>query len=104
MRGVDRTRDLKFDHPGLDTTVARSGSRLLIQNDLGETNAHVVIVTIEAMDDRARENPATDKASFRVFRRGSVTDALSVSYSVSGTATPDSRIRAVTSSGQVSSE
>jgi uncharacterized protein Yka (UPF0111/DUF47 family) len=48
MRGVHRTRGLKFDHPGLDTTVARSGSRLLIQNDLGETDAHVVIVTVEA--------------------------------------------------------
>jgi hypothetical protein len=49
MRGVDRTRDLKFGHPGLDTTVARSGSRLVIQNDIGETDAHVVIVTVEAM-------------------------------------------------------
>src|SRR5262249_38853670 len=50
MRGVDRTRDLKFDHPGLDTTVARSGSRLVIQNDIGETDAHVLIVTVEAMN------------------------------------------------------
>ena len=49
MRGVDRTRDLKFGHPGLDTTVARSGSRLVIQNDIGENDAHVVIVTVEAM-------------------------------------------------------
>src|SRR5258707_3647686 len=49
MRGVHRTRDLKFDHPGLDTTVARSGSRLVIQNDIGETDAHVVIVTVEDM-------------------------------------------------------
>src|SRR5215471_4946088 len=50
MRGVDRTRDLKFDHPGLDTTVARSGSRLVIQNDIGETDAHVLVVTVEAMN------------------------------------------------------
>jgi uncharacterized protein Yka (UPF0111/DUF47 family) len=50
MRGVHRTRDLKFDHPGLDTTVARSGSRLVIQNDLGETDVHVVVVTVEAMN------------------------------------------------------
>jgi uncharacterized protein Yka (UPF0111/DUF47 family) len=48
MRGVDRTRDLKFDHLGLDTTVARSGARLVIQNDIGETDAHVVVVTVEA--------------------------------------------------------
>ena len=33
MRGLARTRALKFDHPGLDTTVMRSGSRLVIQND-----------------------------------------------------------------------
>src|SRR5258708_1331078 len=50
MGGVHRTRDLKFDHPGLDTTVARSGSRLVIQNDIGETDAHVVVVTVEAMN------------------------------------------------------
>ena len=50
MRGVDRTRDLKFGHPRLDTTVARSGTRLVIQNDIGETDAHVVVVTIEAMN------------------------------------------------------
>src|SRR5215831_7084633 len=50
MRGVDRTRDLKFDHPGLDTTVARSGARLVIQNDIGETDAHVVIVAVDAMN------------------------------------------------------
>jgi uncharacterized protein Yka (UPF0111/DUF47 family) len=50
MRGVDRTRDLKFDHPGLDTTVARSGPRLVIQNDIGATDAHVVVVTVEALN------------------------------------------------------
>jgi len=50
MRGVHRTRDLKFNHPGLDTTVARSRSRLVIQNDLGETDVHVVVVTVEAMN------------------------------------------------------
>jgi hypothetical protein len=50
MRGVDRTRGLKFDHPGLDTTVARSGSRLVIQNDIGATDAHVLVVTVEGMN------------------------------------------------------
>jgi uncharacterized protein Yka (UPF0111/DUF47 family) len=50
MRGVGRTRRLKFDHPGLDTTVARSGSRLVIQNDIGATDAHVLVVTIEGMN------------------------------------------------------
>jgi len=47
MRGVESTRALKFDHPGLATTAARAGNRLTIQNDIGETDAHVVIVTVE---------------------------------------------------------
>ena len=45
MRGVKRTAPLKFDHPGLATTAARSGT-LLIQNDLGTTDAHVIVVRI----------------------------------------------------------
>jgi uncharacterized protein Yka (UPF0111/DUF47 family) len=47
MRGIDETRDLKFDHPGLGTTATRSGSRLIIQNDIGATDAHVVVVAVE---------------------------------------------------------
>jgi len=47
MRGVDSTRALKFNHPGLDTTAARSGPRLIIQNDIGETDAHVLVISIE---------------------------------------------------------
>jgi|GEM_PF-4211987 len=46
MTGVNRTAPLKFDHPGLATTAARSGSTLLIQNDLGTTDAHVLVVRI----------------------------------------------------------
>jgi hypothetical protein len=41
MRGVEATRKLKFGHPGLATTAMRSGSHLTIQNDIGETDAHV---------------------------------------------------------------
>ncbi|MGI6245006.1 MAG: hypothetical protein ACOYJQ_04480 [Pseudochelatococcus sp.] len=48
MRGVDRTRGLAFGHPGLGTTAARNGARLIIQNDIGTTDAHVIIVTVEA--------------------------------------------------------
>ncbi len=47
MRGLMATADLKFDHPGLATTAMRSGSRLIIQNDIGATDAHVVVITIE---------------------------------------------------------
>ncbi|MFI5011260.1 MAG: hypothetical protein ACHQAY_02830 [Hyphomicrobiales bacterium] len=47
MRGIDATRALKFDHPGLETMATRSGSRLVIQNDIGATDAHVVVITVE---------------------------------------------------------
>jgi hypothetical protein len=46
MRGVGRTAPLKFEHPGLATTAARSGDTLLIQNDLGTTAAHVLVVRV----------------------------------------------------------
>ncbi len=48
MRGVNRTAGLKFDHPGLGTTATRSGARLVIQNDIGTTDAHVLVVHVEA--------------------------------------------------------
>jgi uncharacterized protein Yka (UPF0111/DUF47 family) len=47
MAGVNRTRALKFAHPGLDTTATRSGERLVIQNDIGVTAAHVLVVHIQ---------------------------------------------------------
>jgi uncharacterized protein Yka (UPF0111/DUF47 family) len=47
MRGVEATRKLKFGHPGLATTATRAGARLTIQNDIGETDAHVVVFAIE---------------------------------------------------------
>ncbi len=48
MRGLNATKVLKFGHPGLDTTATRTGNRLTIQNDIGETDAHVVVITVEA--------------------------------------------------------
>lgn len=46
MRGVRRTSPLRFDHPGLGTTATRSAERLVIQNDIGTTDAHVLVVTV----------------------------------------------------------
>jgi uncharacterized protein Yka (UPF0111/DUF47 family) len=46
MRGVNATRGLKFDHPGLDTMAMRAGDRLLIQNDIGTTDAHVMVIAV----------------------------------------------------------
>jgi uncharacterized protein Yka (UPF0111/DUF47 family) len=48
MCGIEQTRRLKFNHPGLETTATRCGSRLTIQNDIGETDAHVVVIGVEA--------------------------------------------------------
>jgi uncharacterized protein Yka (UPF0111/DUF47 family) len=49
MKGLRRTAPLKFDHPGLGTTATRSGSRLVIQNDIGTTDAHVLVVHVDAL-------------------------------------------------------
>ncbi|MGZ5073002.1 MAG: DUF47 domain-containing protein [Usitatibacter sp.] len=49
MRGLRRTAPLKFDHPGLGTTATRAGGTLVIQNDIGVTDAHVLIVHVEAL-------------------------------------------------------
>ncbi len=47
MAGLNRTAPLKFNHPGLGTTATRAGNRLIIQNDLGTTDAHVVVIHVE---------------------------------------------------------
>ncbi len=47
MAGVNRTAPLKFEHPGLGTTATRIGDRLLLQNDIGESDAHVLVVRVE---------------------------------------------------------
>lgn len=46
MKGVNETAILKFDHPGLGTIGAHEGDRLTIQNDLGPTQAHVLVMHI----------------------------------------------------------
>ena len=47
MAGLNRTRALKFAHPGLGTTATHSGRRLVIQNDIGLTAAHVLVIHVE---------------------------------------------------------
>jgi uncharacterized protein Yka (UPF0111/DUF47 family) len=47
MKGLNQTRALKFNHPGLDTMATRSAGRLLIQNDIGTTDAHVVVIAVK---------------------------------------------------------
>ncbi|TSA17927.1 MAG: hypothetical protein D4R72_03320 [Nitrosopumilales archaeon] len=47
MSGLNKTSPLKFDHPGLGTTATRSGDSLIIQNDIGSTDAHVLVIKIK---------------------------------------------------------
>jgi uncharacterized protein Yka (UPF0111/DUF47 family) len=49
MRGVHETAPLKFEHPGLGTTATRTGARLVLQNDIGTTDAHVLVVHVESL-------------------------------------------------------
>jgi uncharacterized protein Yka (UPF0111/DUF47 family) len=49
MSGLNETAALKFDHPGLSTSATRAGGKLLIQNDLGTTDAHVLVVHVEGL-------------------------------------------------------
>jgi uncharacterized protein Yka (UPF0111/DUF47 family) len=49
MAGVNRTARLKFNHPGLATSATRSGNRLVIQNDIGTTDARVIVLHVEAL-------------------------------------------------------
>lgn len=48
MRGLNRTAGLKFDHPGLETAATRDGERLLLQNDIGTNDAHVLVMQVTA--------------------------------------------------------
>ncbi len=49
MKGVNRTARLKFMHPGLSTTATRVGDQLVIQNDLGTTDAHVIVIHVKQL-------------------------------------------------------
>jgi hypothetical protein len=46
MNGVNQTAKLKFEHVGLGTTATRSGEDLIIQNDIGTTDAHVLVLRV----------------------------------------------------------
>jgi hypothetical protein len=49
MRGLNRTAPLAFGHPGLGTTAVALGPRLTIQNDIGATDAHVIVIHVEGL-------------------------------------------------------
>jgi hypothetical protein len=47
MAGLNRTARLKFNHPGLATTATHAGKKLVIQNDIGTTDAHVIVIHVQ---------------------------------------------------------
>ncbi len=49
MRGLNSTQALKLDHPGLGTTATLAGRKLVLQNDIGMTDAHVLVVHVEGI-------------------------------------------------------
>ena len=49
MAGLNRTAPLAFGHPGLGTTAVGVGPRLIIQNDIGATDAHVIVIHVESL-------------------------------------------------------
>ena len=49
MRGLNSTQALKLDHPGLGTTATLSGRQLVLQNDIGTTDAHVLVLHVEGL-------------------------------------------------------
>lgn len=50
MRGLNRTAPLRLGHPGLSTNAIRDKARLIIQNDIGTTDAHVLVVYVEGLE------------------------------------------------------
>ena len=49
MAGLNKTAPLKFDHPGLGTTATRTASRLVLQNDIGTTDAHILVINVDGL-------------------------------------------------------
>ncbi|MBV8273483.1 MAG: phosphate transport regulator [Cupriavidus sp.] len=49
MRGLNRTAPLRLDHPGLGTAATRDGEKLLLQNDIGANDVHVLVVQVQAL-------------------------------------------------------
>ncbi len=49
MAGVNNTAKLKFNHPGLATSATSADGQLIIQNDIGTTDAHVIVIHVRAL-------------------------------------------------------
>jgi len=86
MCGLQRTSPLKFSHPGLDTAATREGSRLLIQNDIGTNDAHVLVIEVDA-EQRAISLTYSDlhQERFEFFRQ--MLEEISFAWTVSAPVT-----------------
>jgi uncharacterized protein Yka (UPF0111/DUF47 family) len=82
MRGLNRTAPLKFSHPGLDTAVTRDGERLLIQNDIGTNDVHVLVIEVTATQIALTYSDLHD-GRFSFFRR--MIEEIGFEWSVSTT-------------------
>jgi uncharacterized protein Yka (UPF0111/DUF47 family) len=82
MAGLNRTAPLKFDHPGLATTATRAGQRLVIQNDIGTTDAHVIVLHVEGL---AAQVTYTDVHLPRLQFLQSMLERFAVSWSAAET-------------------
>lgn len=86
MRGLNRTAPLKFSHPGLDTAVTRNGLRLLIQNDIGTNDVHVLVIEVESQTIRLTYSDL-HSGRFDFFRQ--MLETLGFKWTVSNPITTD---------------
>jgi uncharacterized protein Yka (UPF0111/DUF47 family) len=83
MTGLNRTAGLKFDHPGLATTATRAAGRLVIQNDIGTTDAHVIVIHVQ---DLTISVTYTDVHAERLAFFQQILDSRTVSWEAGRTA------------------
>jgi uncharacterized protein Yka (UPF0111/DUF47 family) len=78
MNGVNKTAGLKFDHPGLETSATRRGDTLLIENNVGVTDAHIIVLKIR---DKSVSITYTDVHPQRLFFLHSMMERFDVRWS-----------------------
>jgi uncharacterized protein Yka (UPF0111/DUF47 family) len=86
MKGLNSTAPLKFTHPGLGTTAIEHAGRLLIENDIGTTDAHVLVIRV---DDRTVTLTYSDAHRQRLAFFKSLFSAFNVAWEDGGSRTSD---------------
>jgi uncharacterized protein Yka (UPF0111/DUF47 family) len=93
MRGVNQTAGLKFDHPGLETSATRRGDTLLIENNIGLTDAHIIVLKVR---DKSVSITYTDVHLQRVFFLQSLMEKFDVRWSQTSERKGDAGLDSVT--------